>query len=83
VSLKKSTRLTERSILEFQADAFNVFNHADFDVPVNSTSLYSVSSSGLRKTAITPRDPSTTTLGLIQQTLGGPRILQLSMHLSF
>lgn len=82
LSLKKNTRISERLNLQFQADAFNIFNHPDFDVPSNSTSLYSTTKTGNAITKITVRAPSTS-LGLITQTLGSPRTLQLSMHLVF
>lgn len=82
LSLKKNTRVSERLNLHFQADAFNIFNHPDFDVPSNSTSLYSTAKTGNAITKITVRAPSTS-LGLITQTLGSPRTLQLSMHLVF
>jgi hypothetical protein len=82
LALMKSTRLTERVRLDFRADAFNIFNHADFDVPGNSTSLYSVTRSGNVIKAVTIRTPSST-LGMLTQTLGSPRVLQLSMHLVF
>jgi hypothetical protein len=76
------TRLGERCNLDFRADAFNIFNHPDFDVPSNSTSLYSVTRSGNAITKVAVRAPSAT-FGLLQQTLGSPRILQLSLHLVF
>ena len=82
LALMKRTRLTEGVNLDFRADAFNIFNHPDFDVPSNSTSLYSTTRSGNSITKVTVRAPSAT-FGLLQQTLGSPRILQLSMHLVF
>jgi hypothetical protein len=82
MALMKHTRLRENLNLDFRADAFNIFNHPDFDVPSNSTSLYSVTRSGNALTKVTVRTPSAT-FGLIQQTLGSPRVLQLSMHLVF
>jgi len=82
LALMKRTRIAERVNLDFRADAFNILNHPDFDVPSNSTSLYSVTRSGNSITKVTVRAPSAT-FGLIQQTLGSPRVLQLSMHLVF
>lgn len=35
-SLSKDTKLGERIGLEFRAEFFNLFNHANFDVPVNT-----------------------------------------------
>lgn len=79
----KRFRVRERVALDFRADVFNIFNHPDFDVPSVSTGLYSVTRSGNRITAVTIRDPKTTTLGLIQQTLGSPRLVQFSVHFTF
>ena len=82
MALTKKTRLGENRNVEFRAEAFNIFNHPDFDVPSASTSLYSVTKTGNVIKGVTVRAPSAT-LGLIQQTLGGPRVLQLAMHLDF
>jgi hypothetical protein len=82
-ALMKTTSFGERFKLGLRVDLFNVLNHPDFDVPSVSTGLYSTTKSGLKITGISIRDPKTTTLGLIQQTLGSPRILQFSAHLTF
>ena len=82
VSLSKSTRLTERIAMQLRFEVFNVFNHPDFDAPNTSTSLYSVTRSGNIIKAVTVRAP-TSSLGLIQSTLGGPRVMQLSVHFRF
>jgi hypothetical protein len=83
-AIAKRTKLTERVNLDLRWEVFNVFNHPDFDVPSVSTGLYTnLVRSGNAIKGITLRDPKTTTLGLIQQTLGSPRIMQLSMHLTF
>jgi hypothetical protein len=79
----KTTSFGERFKLGLRIELFNVLNHPDFDVPAVSTGLYSTTKSGLKITGISIRDPKTTTLGLIQQTLGSPRILQISAHLTF
>jgi len=82
LALMKSTRLTERLRLDLRADAFNIFNHPDFDVPGNSTSLYSVTRTGNAIKSVAIRTPSAT-LGILTQTIGSPRVMQLSMHLVF
>ncbi len=82
LALGKTTRITERIGLQLRLDVFNVLNHPDFDVPSASTSLYSVTRSGNAIKAITVRAPSAT-LGLLQQTLGSPRVMQLSAHIRF
>jgi hypothetical protein len=86
VALSKTTRLSERMAMQLRFEVFNVFNHPDFDAPATSTSLYSVThgtgaSSNVIK-AVTARAP-TSSLGLIQGTLGGPRIMQISAHFRF
>lgn len=82
LGLTKQTALTEKIKLSLRWDVFNVFNHPDFDVPGNSTSLYSVTKSGNAIKAVTVRTPSAT-LGYITQTLGSPRVMMLSAHLTF
>ena len=82
VALAKNTRITEHATLQLRLEVFNVLNHPDFDVPSASTSLYSVTRSGNTIKTVTVRGPSAT-LGLIQQTLGSPRIMQISAHFRF
>src|SRR5262249_15631768 len=36
LALRKQTRITERVQMEFRAEAFNVFNHANLNPPINS-----------------------------------------------
>jgi hypothetical protein len=82
VSLAKNTRVREHDELQLRFDVFNVLNHPDFDVPANGTSLYSVTKTGLAITSVTVRAPAAT-IGLIQQTLGGPRVMMISAHFRF
>jgi hypothetical protein len=77
ISAVKVTKIGERVILKFQADALNVFNHPSFDVPVNNISQYSVSNG-----VPTVRTPPAT-FGMIQHTLGGPRTMQFALHINF
>ncbi len=77
VSLMKQTKVSERFTVKFQADTFNLLNHASFDVPVNNISQYSVSNG-----VPTLRTPPAS-FGFIQHTLGSPRIMQFSLHLVF
>jgi hypothetical protein len=79
VSIIKNTRINERFSLRFQADAFNVSNTPSFDAPNNDLSLYTVS-----KGVPTPKSiVSQTTFGVIQNTIGSPRFMQLSLALMF
>jgi hypothetical protein len=77
VSAVKMTKIGERLAVKFQADVLNVFNHPSFEVPVNHISQYSVSNG-----VPTVRTPPAT-FGFIQHTLGGPRTMQLGLHIDF
>lgn len=76
MSLSKQFPIKERFNLKFEADAFNVFNHADFDTPNNDVNFFP-------NYYGPPSIPPQGSLGLIQHTVGSPRFLQLSMHLAF
>jgi hypothetical protein len=75
-SLAKQFALTERFQLRFEADAFNVFNHPDFDTPNNDVYFFNNYEGPL---VIPPLGQ----LGRIQHTIGSPRFLQLALHLTF
>ncbi len=66
----------ERFRLRFEADAFNIFNHPDFDAPNNDVVFFP----DYEGPPVSPPDGS---LGLIQHTIGSPRFLQLGLHLTF
>jgi hypothetical protein len=76
VSLAKQFRFKERYGLKFEADAFNIFNHPDFDAPNNDVNFFPNYEGP-------PSIPPQGSLGVIQHTVGSPRFLQLSMHLVF
>ncbi|MFZ0419250.1 MAG: carboxypeptidase-like regulatory domain-containing protein [Candidatus Sulfotelmatobacter sp.] len=76
VSLAKQFRFKERYGLKFEADAFNIFNHPDFDAPNNNVTFFPYYEGP-------PSIPPQGSLGVIQHTVGSPRFLQLSMHLAF
>jgi hypothetical protein len=77
LALDKQFKLTERVNLRFRADFFNAFNHTSFDAPNNSVSL----SDGRNPPTFTT--PQNSPLGLVQHTLGSPRFIQFSAHVSF
>ena len=77
LGLAKSFRISERFSLKLGAQAFNMFNHPSFDVPNNGTSLYSVSNG-----KVTVRGASSSA-GFISHTIGSPRFIQLTAHLTF
>jgi Carboxypeptidase regulatory-like domain/TonB dependent receptor len=75
-TLGKNFQLNERFRLRFSFDAFNIFNHPNFDAPNNDVDFFS----GFAPPVLaTP----TGTLGVIQHTIGSPRFLQLNLRLSF
>jgi hypothetical protein len=76
MSLAKEFRITERFRLRFEADAFNIFNHPDFDAPNNDVVFFPNYSGP-------PSIPPEGSLGVIQHTVGSPRFLQLGLHLTF
>jgi hypothetical protein len=76
VSLAKQFRFKERYGLKVEADAFNIFNHPDFDAPNNDVNFFPDYEGP-------PSIPPQGELGVIQHTIGSPRFLQLSMHLAF
>ncbi|MGB2636638.1 MAG: TonB-dependent receptor [Candidatus Acidiferrum sp.] len=76
MSLAKQFALTERFNLRFQADAFNIFNHPDFDAPNNNVNFFPNYTGP-------PANPPQGSLGVIQHTIGSPRFLQLGLHLTF
>jgi Carboxypeptidase regulatory-like domain len=76
MSLGKEFALNERFRLRFNFDAFNVFNHPDFDAPNNDVDFFPYYSGP-------PSVPPEGSLGIIQHTVGSSRFLQLSLHLRF
>ena len=76
MSLAKEFALNERLRLRFNAMAFNIFNHPDFDTPNNDVTFFP-------NYAGPPSIPPEGSLGIIQHTIGSSRFLQLALHLSF
>ncbi len=76
MSLARQFAIGERYHLRFEADAFNLFNHPDFDTPNNDVSFFSEYEGP-------PLNPPYGQLGYIQHTLGSSRFLQLSLHFAF
>ena len=76
MTLGKTFTLSERYRLRFNFDAFNIFNHPDFDAPNNDVTFFPNFSGP-------PSFPPEGSLGIIQHTIGSPRFLQLSLHLTF
>ena len=73
MSLGKDFHLFENAVLQFRADASNVFNHPNFDVPDgNFNDPVNLS---------TPDRPQGA--GTISATTVGGRTMQISAHLAF
>jgi len=68
--------IKDRFRLRFEADAFNIFNHPDFDTPNNNVVFFPFFTGP-------PSIPPQGSLGVIQHTIGSPRFMQLSLHLIF
>jgi hypothetical protein len=76
MSVGKQFQINERLRLRVSAEAFNLFNHPNFDTPNNDVDFYPNFAPPLSI-------PPTGSLGVIQHTIGSPRFLQLSAHLIF
>jgi hypothetical protein len=68
LGLSKTFPVTEQVGVQFRADAYNLFNHANF---------------GLPGTAATADIDSPSTFGVINSMAGQPRVLQLALRVDF
>ena len=91
LGITKKFTITERINLQFRAELFNAFNHANFDNPLTSTdgttSAFSnlsnpvaMNSSFARVCCVSVSTPSTTALISVGEAA---RVIQLAMRLSF
>jgi len=76
MSLSKMFQIKERYLLKFEADAFNIFNHPDFDAPNNNVDFFPYYYGPAA-------NPPHGALGVIQHTIGSPRFIQMALHLTF
>ena len=76
MSVAKEFPFEQRFNLRFEFDAFNIFNHPDFDAPNNNVTFFPNFTGP-------PSIPPQGSLGVIQHTVGSPRFLQLVLHLAF
>jgi len=87
VSVFKNFKIGERIALKFQADAFNIFNHPDFDAPNGNFALNGCFNPSpcfpVMNQILTPSNPNSQNYGVIAQTVGSNRFMQLAMHLTF
>jgi carboxypeptidase family protein len=84
-SVFKNFKLSERFNLKFQADAFNIFNHPSFDAPNGNFELDPCFNPQpcFETNPLAPGSLNTSNFGVIRQTVGSNRFLQLSLHLNF
>ena len=82
-SIFKNFKINERFNLKFETDAFNIFNHPNFDTPDTDFAL---------NPCYNPKpcynlDPTASGnpkgFGVISGTVGSSRFLQMSLHLTF
>jgi hypothetical protein len=71
----KIIRIGERQAVQFRAEFFNIFNHAQFALP-GYTSQSPFANNG-------PLFTSGTNLGVISQTSVAPRLVQFALKYSF
>jgi len=87
LSLFKNFKLTERVAMKFQADAFNIFNHPNFDAPNGNFALNGCFNPlpcfPDPSTILSPGNPNPGNYGVIRQTVGSNRFMQLSLHITF
>jgi hypothetical protein len=98
VSLVKNFAVTERVGVKYTFDVFNVTNTPSFDIPNNSISANSsynsaptynpsLSTIANRQTVYSINNDNTISnglgLGVVQQTIGSPRIISMSLHVLF
>ena len=77
IAISKTTAITERLKLEFRAEFFNAFNHANFLNPNVINDYQGTYSSGGQGT-----NPNSTLFGQVTST-ADPRIIQFALRLSF
>jgi len=93
ISLVKDLKITERFTLKYTFDVFNLTNTASFDIPIDNVSQ-NQNYNSFPIVGTTPLPTSCTSanvgfyncpagLGQTNKTIGGPRQIQMSLHLSF
>jgi len=80
-SVFKNFKLSERFNLKFETDAFNLFNHPSLDTPDTDFELNAPCYNPVPCYTTTP-SPSRG-FGVISNTIGSNRFLQMSLHLAF
>jgi hypothetical protein len=76
VGVTKETRITERIVLQFRAELFNVFNHPNFNIPVTSVFSAGSAASGYQSTP-------NATAGQITSLVGGGGLSNVARQAQF
>ncbi len=97
LSIGKALQITERVLLKYKMDIFNLTNTASFDIPIDDVSQ-NINFQGFpyvtQVGAATPCNsdfsvntlyycPTTSGLGITNKTISSPRQIQMSLHLIF
>jgi len=77
LSIFKETAITERVHAKYSFDIFNVSNTPSFDTPNNNVSFFSFGNPP------TLQVPPSGNLGVIQHTIGSPRLIRMALHFTF
>lgn len=82
----KNFTLTERFVLRYDVNAFNIFNHPSFDIPNNNVDFNAFCnppSSSFSCSDVGYAIPPYGHLGQLAHTIGSPRFIQMALHLTF
>jgi len=88
-SVAKNFKISDRLNLRYDAQFFNIFNHPNFDIPLNDVAFnpfFSNPPTNVNTFAFgytVPPLGSGGIAGVIQHTLGAPRFIQMALHLTF
>jgi hypothetical protein len=83
LSLNKSFTLTEKLNLQFRAEAFNLLNRANFDLPSNSDDGSQIFAAGCTPNPTTGKCAPLSNAGTINNIVGNARELQFALKLIF
>jgi hypothetical protein len=81
ISLVKDLKISERVALKYHRAVFNVTNTASFDIPIENVSQNQYYDDF--PTEGQPLYNAPVGLGQVSKTIGGPRRIQMALHLAF
>lgn len=83
LTLFKDIKFSERWQLRYQADFFNLLNTPSFDAPQNNSGVNSCFYPAVPCYISMKQNQQFNGFGLMQDTIGSPRFIQMSLHLTF